>query len=85
MCFCSKSDQTKRNFKKKSLLWACRTSAPPEFMPFMVRFRSGAVVKRNLEIKLAYNIDFGWLADFYFILFEATKLQDEHSHTLAGL
>jgi len=52
---------------------------------FTVEFRSGAVVKKNLNTKLAHDIDFRWLGDFYFILFEATKLQDEHSHTFAGL
>jgi hypothetical protein len=51
----------------------------------MVEFRSWGVVKENLNTKLAHDIDFKWLADFYFILFEATNLQDEHSHTFAGL
>jgi len=51
----------------------------------MVEFRSGAVAKKNLNAKLAHDIDFRWLADFYFILFETTKLQDERSHTFAGL
>ena len=40
---------------------------------FMVEFRSGAVVKKNIKTKLTCDIDFRWLADFYFILFEATK------------
>ena len=53
-------------------------------MVLMVESRSGAVVKKNLNPKLAHDIDFRWLANFYFILFEATKLQDEHSHTFAG-
>ena len=83
--FCSKSGRKKPLWGLQNLPNLPKLCLGLLRKVLMVEFRSGAVVKKNLNTKLAHDIDFRLLADFYFILFEATKLQNEHPHTFAGL